>query len=137
MSEQEVKYLEELTKNREKLINELGEKEYARRLGEHVAKLMNNGYVCANFAHNEAYGTFEVNDTLYLDIKNIINNSDLKSDEINMQCAELKKNNPILIRYFDIDEQLYYLKGAVDDAETKKIVDEKRRKLEEKIKNIL
>lgn len=137
MNEQEVKYLEDLTKNREKLINELGEKEYARRLGEHVAKLMNNGYVCANFAHNEAYGTFEVNDTLYLDIKNIINNSDLKSDEINMQCAELKKNNPILIRYFDIDEQLYYLKGAVDDAETKKIVDEKRRKLEEKIKNIL
>ena len=137
MNEQEVKYLEDLTKNREKLINELGEKEYARRLGEHVAKLMNNGYVCANFAHNEAYGTFEVNDTLYLDIKNIINNSDLKSDEINMQCAELKKNNPILIRYFDIDEQLYYLKGAVDDAETKKIVDEKKRKLEEKIKNIL
>lgn len=137
MNEQEVKYLEDLTKNREKLINELSEKEYARRLGEHVAKLMNNGYVCANFAHNEAYGTFEVNDTLYLDIKNIINNSDLKSDEINMQCAELKKNNPILIRYFDIDEQLYYLKGAVDDAETKKIVDEKRRKLEEKIKNIL
>ena len=137
MNEQEVKYLDDLTKNREKLINELGEKEYARRLGEHVAKLMNNGYVCANFAHNEAYGTFEVNDTLYLDIKNIINNSDLKSDEINMQCAELKKNNPILIRYFDIDEQLYYLKGAVDDAETKKIVDEKRRKLEEKIKNIL
>ena len=137
MNEQEVKYLEDLTKNREKLINELGEKEYARRLGEHVAKLMNNGYVCANFAHNEAYGTFEVNDTLYLDIKNIINNSDLKSDEINMQCAELKKNNPILIRYFDIDEQLYCLKGAVDDAETKKIVDEKRRKLEEKIKNIL
>ena len=137
MNEQEVKYLEDLTKNREKLINELGEKEYARRLGEHVAKLMNNGYVCANFAHNEAYGTFEVNDTLYLDIKNIINNSDLKSDEINMQCAELKKNNPILIRYFDIDEQLYYLKGSVDNAETKKIVDEKRRKLEEKIKNIL
>lgn len=137
MNEQEVKYLEELTKKREKLISELGEEEYARRLGEHVAKLMNNGYVCANFAHNEAYGTFEVNDTLYLDIKNIINNSDLKSDEINMQCAELKKNNPILIRYFDIDEQLYYLKGAVDDAETKKIVDEKRRKLEEKIKNIL
>lgn len=137
MNEQEVKYLEELTKKRERLISELGEEEYARRLGEHVAKLMNNGYVCANFAHNEAYGTFEVNDTLYLDINNIINNSDLKCDKINMQCAELKKNNPILIRYFDIDEQLYYLKGAVDDAETKKIVDEKRRKLEEKIKNIL
>ena len=51
MNEQEVKYLKELTINREKLINELGEKEYARRLGEHVAKLMNNGYVCANFAH--------------------------------------------------------------------------------------
>lgn len=137
MNEQEVKYLEELTKKREKLISELGEEEYARRLGEHVAKLMNNGYVCANFAHNEAYGTFEVNDTLYLDINNIINNSDLKCDEINMQCAELKKNNPILIQYFDLDEQLYYLRGVVDDAETKKIVDEKRRKLEERIKNIL
>ena len=24
------------------------EKEYARRLGEQVAKLMNNGYVCSN-----------------------------------------------------------------------------------------
>ena len=137
MNEQEVKYLEELTKKREKLISELGEEEYARRLGEHVAKLMNNGYVCANFAHNEAYGTFEVNDTLYLDINNIINNSDLKCDKINMQCAELKKNNPILIQYFDLDEQLYYLRGVVDDAETKKIVDEKRRKLEERIKNIL
>lgn len=137
MNEQEVKYLEELTKKREKLISELGEEEYARSLGEHVAKLMNNGYVCANFAHNEAYGTFEVNDTLYLDINNIINNSDLKCDEINMQCAELKKNNPILIQYFDLDEQLYYLRGVVDDAETKKIVDEKRRKLEERIKNIL
>lgn len=137
MNDQEVKYLEELTKKREKLISELGEEEYARRLGEHVAKLMNNGYVCANFAHNEAYGTFEVNDTLYLDINNIINNSDLKCDEINMQCAELKKNNPILIQYFDLDEQLYYLRGVVDDAETKKIVDEKRRKLEERIKNIL
>lgn len=137
MNDQEVKYLEELTKKREKLISKLGEEEYARRLGEHVAKLMNNGYVCANFAHNEAYGTFEVNDTLYLDINNIINNSDLKCDEINMQCAELKKNNPILIQYFDLDEQLYYLRGVVDDAETKKIVDEKRRKLEERIKNIL
>lgn len=137
MNEQEVKNLEELTMNREKLINELGEKEYARRLGEHVAMLMNNGYVCANFAHNEAYGTFEVNDTLYLNINNIINNCDSKCDEINMQCSELKKNNPILIQYFDLDEQLYYLRGAVDDAETKKIVDEKRRKLEEKIKNIL
>lgn len=69
MNEQEVKYLGELTMNRAKLINELGEKEYARRLGQHVAKLMNKGYVCANFAHTEAYGTFEVNDTLYLDIK--------------------------------------------------------------------
>ena len=137
MNEQEVKYLEELTINREKLINELGEKEYARRLGEHVAKLMNNGYVCANFAHNEAYGTFEVNDTLYLDIKSIIDNSDLKSYKINMQCAELKKNNPILIQYFDLEEQLYYLKGSVDDVETKKIVDDKKRKIEDKIKNIL
>lgn len=128
---------EEITTNKEKLVNELGEKEYARRLGEHVAMLMNNGYVCANFAQNEAYGTFEVNDTLYLDIKSIINNSDLKSNEINIQCAELKKNNPILIQYFDIDEQLYYLKGTIDDEETKRIVEEKRRKLEEKLKNIL
>lgn len=128
---------EEITTNKEKLVDELGEKEYARRLGEHVAMLMNNGYVCANFARNEAYGTFEVNDTLYLDIKSIINNSDLKSNEINIQCAELKKNNPILIQYFDIDEQLYYLKGTIDDEETKRIVEEKRRKLEEKLKNIL
>ena len=117
---------EEITTNKEKLVNELGEKEYARRLGEHVAMLMNNGYVCANFAQNEAYGTFEVNDTLYLDIKSIINNSDLKSNEINIQCAELKKNNPILIQYFDIDEQLYYLKGTIDDEETKRIVEEKK-----------
>lgn len=137
MNEQEIKYLEELTINRTKLINDLGEEEYARRLGKHVANVMNKGLLCTSFAHNEAYGTFEVNDTLYLDITKIIEDSDLKSDEINIQCADLKKSNPILIQYFDLDEQLYYLNGVVDDEETKKIVDERKLKITEKIRKIL
>lgn len=61
----------------------------------------------------------------------------MKNDKINMQCAELKEDNPILDQYLDLDEQLYYLNGVVYDIETKKIVDEKKRKIEDKIKDIL
>lgn len=137
MNKQEKKYLEELNKNKEQIISELGEEKYARKLGEHVAILMNKGLMCRSFTHNEAYGNFEQNDILYSDIKKIITESYAKSDEINFQCDDLEKANPIINKYLDLNEQLFYLKGTVEDDETRALVEEKKTKIKSKKEEVL
>lgn len=140
MAEKETNHLEaylKLTKKKFQLIGELGEKTYARKLGEHVAMLMNNGLMCKSFTHNEIYGSLEQNDMLYLDIKKIIAESDGKGAEINYQCEELKRNNPIISKYLNLDEQLFYLQGTVEDDETRAFVEENKTKIKSEIKDVL
>lgn len=123
MDEQGKKYLEEET--------------YAKKLGEHVAMIMNKGLMCRSFMHNEAYGTFEQNEVLYFDIKDVIAESNAKNEKINQQCDELKKANPIISKYLDLDEQLYFLQGTVEDNETRALVEEKKSKIKSEIEKIL
>ena len=130
--------LEQLDSKRERMVQQLGETEYAKQLGMYAARLINSGLLCKSFIHNQPYSSMDENNQLYyIDLKTKIEAADKKCAEIDKECIKIKQSNPIIAEYLDLQEQLRNLHGNVPDVETQNRIAEKKIKLEKQLQLIL
>lgn len=117
-------------------IKQIGENEYAMRLGEHVASLINKGLLCKGFCNNQYYCSLDKNNDLYYDLKEKVKNNSIKDKLIWNECKKLKEDYPIISQYCDIVEKIKNLEGRVDDIDTQKRIQEKKERFEKELNNI-
>lgn len=117
--EEKVEIIEKAISDRNAEIEEMGEIEYARKLGVHVAELVNNGQLCRSFSDRQAYGSLIKYDECFLDIEDYIEKANGKIEKREEERKKIEKTERADIRkYNDLRDRRRDCEGETDGIPT-------------------